>query len=136
MVRLLLGAAEAAQLWSARPTRYAPLSPSSRATRLRVPNYLQRSRRSHRQHPQVQSDPTRRTNKALRNECFGKIHYNIEQLEEVRLCVKLFTAHYIHERWHMGLPDLMAPRQFKEYYTKSPEAAILELAKVGARSLG
>ena len=73
-------------------------------------------------------------NKALRNECFGKIHYKTEQLEELRLQAKLFTSHYIHERWHMGLPDLMTPSQFKEYYTQNPELATLELAKVGAMS--
>ena len=54
-------------------------------------------------------------NKALRNECFGKLHYKAEQLEEVRLQAKLFTQHYIHERWHMGLPDMMTPAQHNVY---------------------
>lgn len=57
-------------------------------------------------------------NKALRNECFGRLHYRREQLEEVRLQAKLFTQHYIHERWHMGLPDLMTPAQHKAWYTE------------------
>ncbi len=73
-------------------------------------------------------------NKALRNECFGKIHYKPEQLEDVRLQAKLFTQHYIHERWHMGLPDLMTPSEFKQYYKQNPEGAKIELAKVGAMS--
>jgi hypothetical protein len=34
----------------------------------------------------------------------------------------------------MGLPDMMTPAQFKEYYKKDPEAATLELAKVTALS--
>lgn len=55
-------------------------------------------------------------NKALRNECFGKLHYKREQLEEVRLQAKLFTQHYIYERWHMGLPDLMTPAEHKAWY--------------------
>lgn len=55
-------------------------------------------------------------NKALRNECFGRLHYKTEQLEEIRLQAKLFTQHYIHERWHMGLPDMMTPAQHKTWY--------------------
>ena len=73
-------------------------------------------------------------NKALRNECFGRLHYKTEQLEEVRLRAKLFTQHYIHERWHMGLPDLMTPDQFKVWYRQDPQAATLELTKVTAQS--
>lgn len=56
-------------------------------------------------------------NKALRNECFGKLRYHTDQLEEVRLQAKLYTQHYIHERWHMGLPDLMTPAQHRAWYT-------------------
>lgn len=55
-------------------------------------------------------------NKALRNECFGELKYSTEQLEAVRLQAKLFAQHYIHERWHMGLPDLMTPAQHKAWY--------------------
>ncbi len=73
-------------------------------------------------------------NKALRNECFGKLHYTLDQLEEVRYQAKLFTQHYIHERWHMGLPDLMTPAEFKQLYKQNPEDAKLKLAKVGAMS--
>ena len=73
-------------------------------------------------------------NKALRNECFGRIHYKAEQLEEIRLQAKLFTQHYINERWHMGLPEMMTPAQFKLFYQEDPTTATLELAKVGAKS--
>lgn len=73
-------------------------------------------------------------NKALRNECFGRLKYTSDQLEEIRLQAKLFTAHYIHDRWHMGLPDLMTPAQFKTFYQRDPEAATLALAKVTEKS--
>ena len=73
-------------------------------------------------------------NKALRSECFGRLHYKTKQLEEVRLQAKLFTQHYIHDRWHMGLPDMMTPAQFKTFYRQNPEAATLELAKVYKKS--
>lgn len=62
-------------------------------------------------------------NKSLRNECFGRIHYRTEQLEEVRLQAKLFTQHYINERWHMGLPDLMTPAQYKTWYASQQKDA-------------
>lgn len=73
-------------------------------------------------------------NKALRNECFGRIHYKAEQLEAVRLQAKLFTQHYINERWHMGLPELMTPAQFRQYYQQNAVAATLELTKVYEKS--
>lgn len=73
-------------------------------------------------------------NKALRSECFGHIHYRLEELEELRLQAKLFTQHYIHSRWHMGLPDMMTPAQFKRYYLQDPEAATLALTKVYEKS--
>jgi transposase InsO family protein len=60
-------------------------------------------------------------NKALRSECFGRPHYKAEQLEEVRLQAKLFTQHYIHERWHMSLPDLMTPAQYKIWYATNQQ---------------
>jgi hypothetical protein len=34
----------------------------------------------------------------------------------------------------MGLPDMMTPKQFKEFYENDPDAARLELAKVTAKS--
>ena len=45
-----------------------------------------------------------------------------------------FTAHYINRRWHMGLPEMMTPAQFREYYAQNPATATLELAKVTAQS--
>jgi len=73
-------------------------------------------------------------NKALRSECFGEIKYKAEDLESIRLQAKLFTRHYINRRWHMGLPDLMTPAQFTDYYRQDSEAAKLELAKVYKKS--
>lgn len=69
-------------------------------------------------------------NKALRNECFGRSRYSAEDTEAVRLQAKLFTQHYIQERWHMGLPELMTPAQFKAWYRQDPGAATLALAEV------
>lgn len=73
-------------------------------------------------------------NKALRSECFGKVYYKLAQLEEVRLQAKLFTQHYINNRWHLGLPNLMTPAQFKQFYAANPKVATLELAKVTEKS--
>lgn len=73
-------------------------------------------------------------NKALRSECFSGAHYKLEELEELRLQAKLFTQHYINNRWHMGLPDMMTPAQFKLYYAQNPRAATLELTKVYGKS--
>jgi transposase len=64
-------------------------------------------------------------NKALRNECFGKIHYKREQLDEIRLQAKLFTQYYIYERWHMGLPDLMTPAQYRACYARQQNVSLL-----------
>ncbi len=73
-------------------------------------------------------------NKALRSECFGKIHYKLEQLEETRLQAKLFTQHYINTRWHMGLPDMMTPAQFQDYYRRDPKSATLALNDIYKKS--
>ncbi|MCA9342761.1 integrase core domain-containing protein, partial [Candidatus Saccharibacteria bacterium] len=64
-------------------------------------------------------------NKALRNECFGKLRYKTSQLEEVRLQAKLFTQHYRYERWHMGLPDLMTPAQHKVWYASQQKDTLV-----------
>jgi transposase InsO family protein len=69
-------------------------------------------------------------NKSLRSECFGKLKYKAEDIEEVRLQAKLFTQHYIHGRWHMGLPDMQTPAQFKAWYTRDAAAASAALQAV------
>lgn len=69
-------------------------------------------------------------NKSLRNECFPRIRYSQKDVVRLQEQADLFTKHYINRRWHMGLPDLMTPAQFKKFYQDNPEAATLELAKV------
>lgn len=73
-------------------------------------------------------------NKALRNECFPRGEYREADIPLLQQQANEFTEHYIERRWHMGLPDMRTPQQFKEYYATDPETARLELAKVTARS--
>lgn len=69
-------------------------------------------------------------NKSLRNECFPRGEYRQEDIPKLQEQANEFTKHYIERRWHMGLPDMMTPKQFKEHYQRNPKAATLELAKV------
>ena len=69
-------------------------------------------------------------NKALRNECLGDAHYYVSELAEVQQKVDEFARHYIHQRWHMGLPDMMTPAQFQDWYDRDPERARVALEKV------
>lgn len=73
-------------------------------------------------------------NKSLRNECFPRGEYRQEDIHKLQQQANEFTKHYINRRWHMGLPDTMTPRQFKEFYANDPEAAKLALAKVYKKS--
>jgi transposase InsO family protein len=73
-------------------------------------------------------------NKSLRSECFPRGEYQQKDVAELQKQADQFTNHYIHRRWHMGLPDMMTPAQFKQYYKEDPETATLELAKVTAKS--
>ncbi len=69
-------------------------------------------------------------NKSLRNECFPGAEYSPEDVCILQEQANRYTYHYIHRRWHMGLPDMMTPQQFKDAYRQDPETATLELAKV------
>lgn len=73
-------------------------------------------------------------NKALRSECFPGNAYNPADIVQLQDRAKQFTQHYINRRWHMGLPDLMTPAQFKAFYQEDPATATLELAKVYGKS--
>lgn len=73
-------------------------------------------------------------NKSLRNECFPGSEYNPGDIDELQRQAEAYTKYYINRRWHMGLPDLMTPAQFKNYYQQNPEAATLELTKVYEKS--
>ena len=73
-------------------------------------------------------------NKSLRNECFPRGEYSQKDIPKLQEQANTSTKHYIHRRWHMGLPDMMTPAQFKQYYKDNPETATLELAKVTEKS--
>lgn len=69
-------------------------------------------------------------NKALRRECFPGSEYKQKDIAELQRQADRFTEHYINRRWHMGLPDMMTPAQFRRYYEQDTEAATLALAEV------
>lgn len=73
-------------------------------------------------------------NKALRSECFSRGEYEQKDISKLQEQASQFTQHYINRRWHMGLPDLMTPNQFKTFYQENPETATLELANVYGKS--
>lgn len=73
-------------------------------------------------------------NKSLRSECFPRGEYQQKDVTRLQKQANEFTQHYINRRWHMGLPDMMTPAQFKQYYKQDPVTATLELAKVTAKS--
>lgn len=73
-------------------------------------------------------------NKALRNECFPRGEYRQKDIPKLQRQANKYTQHYINRRWHMGLPDMMTPAQFRRYYAQDPEAARLDLAKVTEKS--
>jgi transposase InsO family protein len=73
-------------------------------------------------------------NKSLRSECFPRGEYNPKDIPKLQEQANTYTRHYIHRRWHMGLPDTMTPAQFKQHYAENPKLATMELAKVTEKS--
>lgn len=73
-------------------------------------------------------------NKSFRSECFPGAEYSPEDLPILQQQADRYTRHYIHRRWHMGLPDMMTPAQFRHEYRYDPESAKLALAKVYGKS--
>lgn len=73
-------------------------------------------------------------NKSLRSECFAGREYQQKDIPELQQRADQFTEHYINRRWHMGLPQMMTPAQFSQYYADDPETATLELTKVLRKS--
>lgn len=73
-------------------------------------------------------------NKSLRSECFPRGEYQQKDIPKLQQQANAFTKHYIYRRWHMGLPNMMTPAQFKQYYKDNPETARIELAKVTEKS--
>lgn len=58
-------------------------------------------------------------NRSLRKECLGWGKYRREEKADVQQMVDEFIHHFINDRWHMGLPNMMTPAQFKSWYTKN-----------------
>jgi transposase InsO family protein len=73
-------------------------------------------------------------NKSLRSECFPRGEYQQADIAKLQKQADEYTKHYITRRWHMGLPNLMTPAQFQDYYVANPETATLALAKVLRKS--
>lgn len=57
-------------------------------------------------------------NRSLRKECLGWGKYKKEDKAKVQARVDQYIHHFIYERWHMGLPDMMTPAEFKEWYNE------------------
>lgn len=73
-------------------------------------------------------------NKSLRNECFPGYEYSPEDVSILQKQADRYTHYYMNRRWHMGLPEMMTPAQFKHKYQDNPETATLALAKVYEKS--
>ena len=61
-------------------------------------------------------------NRSLRSECLGWVKYKKEEKQEIQKMADEYVKHFIHRRWHMGLPNMMTPAQFKSWYTKNKKA--------------
>jgi IS30 family transposase len=58
-------------------------------------------------------------NRSLRSECLGWVKYRKEEKIAVQKMVDDYLQHFIGRRWHMGLPNMMTPAQFKLWYTQN-----------------
>lgn len=52
-------------------------------------------------------------NRSLRNECLGWSKYSRKDIPWLQQQVNEYIHHFINERWHMGLPEMMTPAQFR-----------------------
>jgi IS30 family transposase len=55
-------------------------------------------------------------NRSLRKECLGWGKYCKKDKKKIQAKVDRYVHHFIYERWHMGLPDIMTPNQFITWY--------------------
>ena len=58
-------------------------------------------------------------NRSLRSECLGWVKYRKEERIAVQKMVDDYLQSFINRRWHMGLPNMMTPAQFKLWYTQN-----------------
>lgn len=75
-------------------------------------------------------------NKSLRSECFPLPNYKTVSVEELQRQADEYCHFYIYERWHMGLPRMMTPVQFKRFYLKDKKHAKMELTTLQAKRYG
>jgi transposase InsO family protein len=52
-------------------------------------------------------------NRSLRKECLGWGKYRKEDLGKVQARVDRYIQHFIYRRWHMGLPNMQTPHEFR-----------------------
>lgn len=62
-------------------------------------------------------------NRSLRSECLGWVKYKKEEKAIVQKMVDEYLHRFINRRWHMGLPNMMTPAQFKLWYTQKTKVA-------------
>lgn len=60
-------------------------------------------------------------NRSLRKECLGWGTYRKEDRAALQERVDEYLHHFVNERWHMGLPDMMTPAQFKVWYAANEQ---------------
>jgi len=75
-------------------------------------------------------------NRSLRSECFTGSDYGKETIVELQKRADNYCAWFINERWHMGLPNTMTPRQFIEFYSYDPDGATMALVILHDRRNG
>lgn len=60
-------------------------------------------------------------NRSLRKECLGWAKYTKQDRVRLQAKVDDYLRHWMDERWHMGLPDMMTPAQFKVWYAEQQQ---------------
>jgi len=52
-------------------------------------------------------------NRSLRSECFPRGgNYKKKDIPQLQMMADAYCQHFINRRWHMGLPEMMTPKQF------------------------
>lgn len=67
-------------------------------------------------------------NRSLRSECLGWGKYQVCERPTVQAWVDAWIAHWMEERWHMGLPEMMTPAQHLAWYTKQEKVGSVAFA--------
>jgi IS30 family transposase len=75
-------------------------------------------------------------NRSLRSECFQWRGYEDYSVAELQKMADDYCSHWINRRWHMGLPNLMTPAQFIDYYRNDQMNAIIDLTRLQEKRYG